>query len=67
MSSRINLCMVCKGPLGYEPDYCCNDLFCGCRGLPTEPPICSEECYSKWQNATDEQRKEFLNPETYQK
>lgn len=53
------ICMVCKGPLGYTPQMCCDGRECGCRGLPTEPPICSEECYKKWENATPEQAKEY--------
>ena len=24
---------------------CCSGHECGCMGLPTEPPICSEKCY----------------------
>jgi len=24
---------------------CCSGHECGCMGLPTEPPVCSEKCY----------------------
>lgn len=24
---------------------CCSGHECGCAGLPTEPPVCSEKCY----------------------
>lgn len=39
-------CMNCKHPFfGPEPTYCCNGSECGCMGQPTEPVVCSEECY----------------------
>jgi len=30
-----------------EAQMCCSDRdgSCGCRGLPVDPPFCSEECY----------------------
>ena len=30
-----------------EKGFCdvCSSFDCGCMGLPTEPPICSEKCY----------------------
>ncbi len=27
------------------PKMCCDGRECGCMGMPTEPPVCSEECY----------------------
>lgn len=39
-------CMNCKHPFfGPEPTYCCNGSECGCMGQPTEPVVCSKECY----------------------
>ncbi len=41
-------CEVCQNEyLGEEPVGCCSGRDCGCLGLPTEPQVCSEECYSK--------------------
>lgn len=54
------ICMVCKGPLGYTPQFCCNAYDCGCQGKPVEPPICSKECYEKWEQGTPEERKQYL-------
>ena len=36
-------CDVC----GFEIEItmCCSGNQCGCMGQPTEPPVCSEECY----------------------
>lgn len=31
-----------------EITMCCSGYECGCMGLPTEPPFCSEECYEKY-------------------
>lgn len=39
-------CMMCGKPLeDYKPNMCCSGFMCGCMGLPTEPPICSSECW----------------------
>jgi len=40
------LCCVCEAELGrdYDPDLCCSGYLCGCRGMPTEPALCSEKC-----------------------
>lgn len=54
------ICMVCKGPLGYTPSMCCDGNMCGCRGLPTGPPICSDTCYAKWELATPEEGRGYL-------
>lgn len=41
-------CMVCGSKfMGPEPKMCCNGRDCGCMGLPTEPIVCSKECYEK--------------------
>jgi hypothetical protein len=60
MTSSDYICMVCNGLLGYVPDMCCTDPYCGCRGLPTEAPICSDECYTKWKKGTPEERIQYL-------
>lgn len=39
-------CDVCGTEI--EVNICCSGFMCGCMGLPTEPPICSEECYDKF-------------------
>lgn len=31
----------------YDPQFCCNSFDCGCRGLPTNPSVCSEKCWDK--------------------
>lgn len=31
----------------YDPKMCCDGFECGCMGQPTEPPVCSKECYDK--------------------
>ena len=38
-------CEICNTPI--TVNLCCDGHECGCRGLPIEPPICSEECYDK--------------------
>ena len=41
-------CMVCgKTFIGEEPKMCCSGRDCGCMGLPIDPVVCSNECYSK--------------------
>ncbi len=40
-------CIVCDKPLpDYVPQGCCSGHECGCLGMPIEPPVCSEECFS---------------------
>ena len=36
-----------EAPENYKPTMCCNEFDCGCRGLPTEPYVCSEACWNK--------------------
>jgi hypothetical protein len=44
-------CLECGNPVkSYKAEYCCNGIDCGCRGLPIEPPICSDECWEKFNN-----------------
>jgi hypothetical protein len=42
-------CEICGEPLGpdYKPAMCCSGFECGCRGMPTNPPICSQACWEK--------------------
>lgn len=48
MSKEKGFCDVCSFEI--EVNLCCSGHECGCMGLPTEPPICSEECYDKYMN-----------------
>jgi hypothetical protein len=45
-------CIECGKPLpdDYEPAMCCSGFDCGCMGQPTNPPICSAECWDKLMN-----------------
>lgn len=44
-------CMSCGEKFfGQDPQYCCNGNMCGCLGQPTEPVVCSEECYHELVN-----------------
>ena len=39
-------CEMCGKPLvNYDPKMCCSSFDCGCMGLPTNPPVCSGECW----------------------
>lgn len=38
---------------------CCSGQECGCRGMPGDPPFCSQECWDAW---SEEQRKNNLKP-----
>jgi hypothetical protein len=41
-------CIICNKPMpDYDPKYCCSSYDCGCMGMPTEPPVCSNECFDK--------------------
>lgn len=42
-------CMICDTTLSddYEPGMCCSGYECGCQGMPTNPPICSQVCWDK--------------------
>ena len=39
-------CEVCGAEI--EIKLCCSGFECGCMGIPTEPPVCSEECYKEF-------------------
>lgn len=39
------VCMYCTTPFVGPSPYCCDGYMCGCQGQPTEPIVCSEECY----------------------
>lgn len=43
MSKEKGFCEVCGTEI--EVNICCSGHMCGCYGLPTEPPVCSNECY----------------------
>jgi len=36
-------CLECGEEIDVQ--MCCNQFDCGCRGLPVDPPFCSEKCY----------------------
>ena len=41
-------CFACGKPVpDYEPKMCCSGYMCGCRGQPTEPPVCSSDCWDR--------------------
>ena len=41
-------CEICDNEIDIKP--CCSGFDCGCMGKPTEPPVCSKECYDKYMN-----------------
>lgn len=41
-------CEMCDKPLGRKVSTCCDGSMCGCMGHPTEPPVCSDECYDAY-------------------
>lgn len=68
MSKEKGFCDVC----GYEIEVnrCCSGYECGCMGMPTEPPICSEECYNTFMSKEYQDKKKteiefvFFKPKT---
>jgi hypothetical protein len=38
-------CIVCSTPIYVE--FCCDGRECGCMGQPSEPPVCSGDCYDE--------------------
>lgn len=38
-------CIVCSKQFDFDPKMCCSGRECGCMGLPTEPQVCSAECF----------------------
>lgn len=50
---KLDECLTCKKPMpDYKPEYCCPGISndCACRGMPIDPPICSDECWHKLLN-----------------
>lgn len=48
-------CWICQKEMDdYEPEMCCSGFECGCMGLPTNPPVCSKECWDKLMKRTYE-------------
>lgn len=46
-------CDICSFEI--EIETCCSGHECGCRGQPSSPPVCSEECYNIYmKNIKDE-------------
>jgi len=39
-------CDICGTEIDVQ--MCCSGYMCGCQGMPTEPPVCSSECYDKY-------------------
>ena len=55
-------CIICgKSMPDFEPQMCCSGFDCGCRGLPVEPPICSEECFNKLGESNEEREKHQIH------
>lgn len=40
-------CTICEKEI--EVQMCCSGIDCGCMGLPVDPPVCSDECYIKFE------------------
>jgi hypothetical protein len=40
-------CEYCDKEFDYDPGYCCFAFDCGCQGRPTNPQVCSNECWDK--------------------
>lgn len=43
MNKQQGYCEMCGREI--QVNICCNGHECGCMGQPTEPPVCSEQCY----------------------
>lgn len=54
--------LLCKEEI--EVQVCCSDYdgSCGCRGLPVDPPFCSEKCYTDYMNRAQNQEAEPFTP-----
>jgi len=47
----LHRCLICNRPVpDYEPEMCCSGSDCGCMGMPTEPCVCSRECWDALSN-----------------
>lgn len=54
MNKEISHCEVCNKPVpDYKEEYCCGGYDCYCMGMPTEPCICSNECWDVFTDMTD--------------
>lgn len=41
-------CVICDKPVpNYDPMMCCSGYQCDCRGMPTNPCICSNDCWDE--------------------
>ena len=46
-----DFCLICGAPVDdYDPKMCCSGQECGCMGQPTEPCVCSSECWDAIMN-----------------
>lgn len=50
VTAETDQCWNCQKDLGYKLKGCCSGLDCGCMGLPTDPPFCSEQCGEEYRN-----------------
>jgi len=42
----IDECLICEKIVkDYDPKMCCSGQECGCMGMPTNPCVCSNECF----------------------
>lgn len=48
MGKQKTICNGLNCNVEIEVNICCNAFDCGCQGLPTEPPFCSEKCFDEW-------------------
>lgn len=56
-------CDICdKEMKDYDPMICCSAYDCGCMGKPTNPPICSNECWDKMTNGETHESQSTLQP-----
>lgn len=39
-------CDICGTTIDIQ--MCCSGDQCGCMGMPTEPPVCGQECWEKY-------------------
>lgn len=46
MGKEKGFCLECSKEI--EVQMCCSGFDCGCMGQPTEPPLCSDDCYEKY-------------------
>jgi len=39
-------CDICGTEI--EIQMCCSGHECGCKGMPVDPPVCSNKCYDEF-------------------